>query len=285
MAQASCCKECGILLGMTIVSGIVAGSFCTGIERAQSIGLIVDAEAFEVAETIPEGTQLDSHTAVMAAEEEEWFPADGAPRHMCTMVSNWFCMWGFSMMLVAVIHAQDAPVGGLDAVQDVKATLMGGLCYGAVGWVVFGFATGLNLPPELPGMVAADLGWRQLCWAFTALFTAIGLMLIAKGDSMSDPKLIAQRVVGIVVLLLPQLIGGPHYEHIAGGADRPPPELAAQFTVAALMAQGVSWLFLGMVTAVGYNEYYFAYGDTKNLDAAKSQELTDGKEGAAATAP
>jgi hypothetical protein len=109
-------------------------------------------------------------------------------------------------------------------------------------------------------------------------------MLLAKGDSMRDPKLIAQRVLGIIVLLLPQLVGGPHYEHIAGGADRPPPELAAQFTVAALMAQGVSWLFLGMVTAVGFNKFYFVYGDTKNLDATKSQELADGKEGAGAGA-
>eukprot|EP01046_Picozoa_sp_COSAG06_P046450 COSAG06_NODE_6580_length_2870_cov_6.419343_5_plen_168_part_00 len=153
----------------------------------------------------------------------------------------------------------------------------GGLCAGAVGWIIFGFSTGLNLPPELPGMVAGQLGWRQGCWIFTAAMTTLGLGLVAHGDCVTTPRALAQRLLGVGALLLPQLVGAPEYEHLAGAADRPPPELAAKFTVAALMAQGVSWLFLGVVTAVGYNKYYMLYGDTANLDATKSQELRDGE--------
>ena len=271
------CTECLILLGITLASGIIAGCFCTAVENAQAIGLIIKAEEFEVQEEIPEGTELDVPMSD-DAQPEEWFPADGAPRHLCTMVSNWLCMWGFSMILVGVFHARDAPVGGLDAVQNARVTLWGGLCAGAVGWIIFGFSTGLNLPPELPGMVAGQLGWRQGCWIFTAAMTTLGLGLLAygDGDSVTAPRSLARRVLGVIALLLPQLVGAPEYEHLAGGADRPPPELAAKFTVAALMAQGVSWLFLGVVTAVGYNKYYMMYGDTRNLDATKSQELRDG---------
>jgi predicted cobalt transporter CbtA len=111
-----------ILLAITLASGLTAGCFCTAVEGAQAIGLIIKAEEFEVQEEIPEGTELDAPVSD-DAQPDEWFPAEGAPRHLCTMLSNILCMWGFSMMLVGAFHARDAPVGGLDAVQDVKATL------------------------------------------------------------------------------------------------------------------------------------------------------------------
>ncbi|CAE8642304.1 unnamed protein product [Polarella glacialis] len=55
------------------------------------------------------------------------------------------------------------------------------------------------------------------------------------------------------------MLGPPHPGAQPGANDRPPPELAAHFTVVALVSQGLSWLFLGMVTACGYNHYHSAY--------------------------
>ena len=50
--------------------------------------------------------------------------------------------------------------------------------------------------------------------------------------------------------------------------------------VAALVAQGLSWLCLGMCTAVGYNWYYRQFGETANLQAKQSQlELNDDEDG------
>lgn len=80
---------------------------------------------------------------------------------------------------MACYHARDLPVGGLDAILDSKLTVWSGMCWGAAGFVVFGVAPGLGLPPELPGMVAATLSKRQVWWVFTVActFAALGLLM------------------------------------------------------------------------------------------------------------
>ena len=47
------------------------------------------------------------------------------------------------------------------------------------GFAVFMLAPSLGLPPELPGMPAAELGPRQVWWLLTAAATAAGLALLA----------------------------------------------------------------------------------------------------------
>lgn len=255
-------KEPLWLVAVSLVSALVAGSFCTGVQQAQAIKLIIDAEAYEVEEVPAVGTVIDTPVAA-AAEPEEWFPDDGAPRHMCTFVSNVAVMWGYSLILLGIFVARNQPVGSIKATHDLRATLWGGTCWGCCGFVVFGLAPGLQLPPELPGMVAAELTKRQGCWAFTAAFTFLGLSLVYLGKLTWGREALAY-FAGIVFLILPHILGSPDYDHMAGAVDRPPPELAAQFTIAALVAQALSWIFLGMVTSIGFNQYFMRFGNVQD---------------------
>lgn len=307
----SCCNETGALFAITLGAAVLAGFFTTAVQKTQAIGVIVDAEAYE-AESPANGTIVDGQHEV---EEEEWAPADGAARHLCSMASNILVDFGFGLILVGAYHSRNLPVGGLDALLDAKQTVWGGICWGAAGFVVFGIAPGLGLPPELPGMVAAELTARQGWWVYCTFFTFVGLALLVRpppsspplslsplpscaltrtlpppplppsqsiGDlSLRSPKYIASRCLGLLLLLLPQLTGSPDYDHIQGAADRPPPEMAAHFVISALVAQGLSWLSIGVFTALGYNRYFRTYGETANLVAGKRQTLEE--EGAAAT--
>jgi cobalt transporter subunit CbtA len=254
-------KEVSWLLGVSLASALLAGGFCTGVQQAQAIPLIIDAEAFEVEEIPAIGTIVDRPVAT-AAESEEWFPNDGAERHVCTFLANMLVMWGYSLMLLGVFVARGSPVGGIKATTDILATLRGGICWGCCGFVVFGLAPGLNLPPELPGMVAAELVKRQGCWFLTSFMTCLGLAFFYVGEPTWSWKALAY-LIGILCLLTPHLIGSPEYDHMPGASDRPPPELAAQFTTAALIAQALSWVFLGMVVAFGHNMYFARFGDVQ----------------------
>ena len=106
--------------------------------------------------------------------EEEWAPEDGAQRHFCTLAADMLIEFSFALMLVGCYYASTGPVGGAGATCNLKRSIWGGLCWGAVGFVVFGFTTGLALPPELPGMQAAELGDRQAWWLYNAFCTFLG---------------------------------------------------------------------------------------------------------------
>lgn len=266
-------NEVLFLIAVSLTAGLFAGGFSTAVQQAQAVPLILDSEAYEVAEELPEGTEADISVAE-AAEEEEWFPADGAPRHMCTFTANVIVMWGYALMLLGLFIVRNQPVGGTKGISDTRATVWGGTCWGVVGFLVFGLAPGLNLPPELPGMVAAELEKRQWCWAFTAFMTFFGFCLLFVGELKKTWKLLV-LLLGIVCIVSPHLIGSPTYDHLAGSGDRPPPELSAQFTIAALVAQSLSWVCLGMVVAVGHNVYLHRFNIGQDFDPIVGAKADD----------
>src|SRR5947199_99021 len=102
---------------------------------------------------------------------------------------------GFALVLIGGVAL--ARLGGYTI--DARR----GLIWGAAGFVVFALAPAIGLPPELPGMEAAALVARQQWWFLTAAATAggLGLIIFAKPAAL--------RVVGIVLIVLPHLIGAP----------------------------------------------------------------------------
>ena len=111
-----------------------------------------------------------------------------------------------------------------------------GLLWGAAGFAVFSAAPAMGLPPELPGMQAADLEMRQLWWFATAAATAAGL-----GFAVFARPVVA-KVLGIVLIVLPHVFGAPAHE---GAGGLVPPELAAQFVTASLVTSALFWLVAG----------------------------------------
>src|SRR5690606_12545240 len=99
----------------------------------------------------------------------------------------------------------------------------------------------LGLPPELPGMPAADLAARQAWWVASAIATAAGLGLIVFGRR---PML---AIAGIGLIAAPHLWGAPMPESFESDV---PDELHHRFVVAVTMTSLVFWLVLGMVSGL-----------------------------------
>lgn len=118
----------------------------------------------------------------------------------------------------------------------IKIGLAQGVLWGLAGFMSFQLMPALGLPPELPGMPAADFEARQLWWAVTAIFTGIGLWFLCYGTA------VWQRVVGAGLLAAPHVWGAPKVEAFGGIV---PPELSAAFAAHSLGAGMITWMVLG----------------------------------------
>ena len=140
---------------------------------------------------------------------------------------------GFGLLLAAALYLH----GG-------AATLRAGLMLGVAGYLAFFVAPSVGLPPELPGTEAAPLAARQLWWLGTVIAATSGLALLCLARW-------PLKLVGIVVLGLPYLIGPPLPEVTGGSA---PAALAHAFVLAAALANGALWLVLGACVAYFYRK-------------------------------
>ena len=210
------------ILFAAVIGGIAAAILLTGIQSAKVLPLIHEAESFE-------GAGADHHHDEPVSDDhahdtDVWAPADGGERLMFTLMANILTGVGFALLLTAAMALR----GG--------AGWREGLMWGAAGYAVFSLAPALGLPPELPGMAAADLAARQIWWGGTVLATAAGLALI-----VLLPR-VAARVAGVILIVLPHAIGAPHPD---GAHGTVPAEIAAAFVGATLVANLLFWLVLG----------------------------------------
>ncbi|WP_425053236.1 CbtA family protein [Psychromarinibacter sp. S121] len=111
-----------------------------------------------------------------------------------------------------------------------------GILWGLGGFVAVHFAPAFSLPPELPGVAAADVVARQIWWFGTVAASAIAVALIAFGRNW------AAWGAAVVLLLAPHVIGAPQPEVFTGPV---PPELGGEFAGRALGVGLAAWVTLG----------------------------------------
>ncbi|WJR69013.1 CbtA family protein [Neorhizobium sp. CSC1952] len=224
-----------------VIAGLVAGLLLTVLQSFSTVPLILQAETYENAGGAEAG-HSHSHEAAPAAGaaapaaaehshgEEAWAPADGFERFIYTAAANILSAIGFGLVLIAISEA----LGGLKGWH-------GGLMFGMAGFLAVSLAPGLGLPPELPGMPAAELGPRQVWWISTAVCTAFGLGLLAYTRS------VVFAVPAIVLLIAPHVVGAPlpptHETAV-------PLELHARFVNAVYVTNLVFWAALGALAGV-----------------------------------
>lgn len=236
-----------------ILTGGLLGGFAAGLLAAVLHLLLVQpvllvAERYETGELVhrPAAVQTYDHGSAPAADgtatglPEPPMPAlaptlDPA-RDGLTALTFGFTYAGFGLLLAAAMAAAEAR-------GRAPATLRAGLVWGAAGWVAVQLAPALGLPPELPGMGAADLAARQAWWWATAATTALGIAMLAFGRGW--PAVAG----GLALVLALHVLGAPEPTALTGPA---PPELAALFAARSLGAGLVAWLALGWaVVALG----------------------------------
>lgn len=212
-------------IAVAALVGLLVGLLLTLVQQLQVMPLLLEAEQYEQAAGHQLSAEHDHAAADHGHEHGGWQPAEGWERTLFTAGANIVVAFGFTLLL-----------GALVTLRNAKLTWRSGLLWGLGGYAVFFVAPSLGLPPEVPGVEAAELTARQLWWAGTVVATAGGLWL-----TVFSPRALL-KIVGVVLLIAPHLIGAPQPEIHSSSA---PAELAQIFIMATAIANGLFWIVLG----------------------------------------
>jgi cobalt transporter subunit CbtA len=211
-----------------VLSGLAAGLAMSALQQWRVAPLILEAEVYETpaAEGTPAEHAHDAGTPAHEHDENAWAPQDGPERIFYTVLANTLGCIGFAFLLAAV-----------SVLSGIEITARNGVTWGIGGFVALQLAPALGLPPELPGMPAADLVARQVWWVATAIATGAGMLAIARLRNWTG------LVVAAVLILAPHVIGAPQLdgEH----ASSVPAHLATEFAAASLATGALFWLIAG----------------------------------------
>jgi cobalt transporter subunit CbtA len=220
------------LLIVALVAGACAGLVTSALQMAKVWPLILAAENYEH-EPAPAPAASPGQPAAAHDHAQAWEPAAGFERVGYSVLFNLLAGIGFALLLNGTIALYQALQSG--ARIDPRT----GLLWGLAGFACFALAPALGLPPELPGMPAADLTLRQGWWVATAAATALGLALMTFAPAR------VLKGMGLLILLAPQLVGAPqpddHHSDVPAG-------MAAEFAIASLATAAVFWIVLGTLS-------------------------------------
>ena len=138
---------------------------------------------------------------------------------------------GYALILVSLI----AYASSLNLKIDNVRSILFGVC----GFFAVQLAPAFGLPPELPGAAAAELFPRQIWWFFCVLVTILGIWIV------SFSQKIPYVLIGIIIILVPHIVGAPEPEFFVGPT---PPELASHFASRTLALGAASWVLLGYLS-------------------------------------
>lgn len=240
------------LLASALIAGLAAGLATAALQQWFTVPVIQQAELYETGALTHPFAEAAGHDHASAAHGAEAAHDHGADqgaaaehdhhahdhgegpgpltRAGLTMLNTVLAMAGFGLIMTAGFALAERFAG-------VKVDLRAGLLWGGAGFICTQLATGIGLPPELPGSAAEALEARQAWWALAAVSSALGLGALA---FLRGPV----RFIGLALLALPHIVGAPHPELFFGVA---PPELAGLFAARALAVGAVGWLVLGAV--------------------------------------
>jgi cobalt transporter subunit CbtA len=241
----------GRVLLAALLAGIAAGLVMSALQAWKVTPLIIAAEAvFEGNGTSADGNSADDTSADGHAHEGEaakkaegselkspeaeihshdpgaaWMPHNGFQRTTATILSNIIAGVAFSLILTGVV-----------IFTGIEISTGSGAILGLLGFCVFSLAPAFGLPPNLPGVPAAELFERQVWWWATVAATGLGIWMIARLD------MVALKILGAAIILLPHVIGAPQPEDVGTEISA---RLAAQFSANSLVTSALFWAVLG----------------------------------------
>lgn len=201
-----------------LAAGLIGGIAVSLLQAVGTTPLILEAETYETAAN-------GAAAARGHADGIDW------ERTFFTLLANVLMATGFAALLAAAFTVLEREVDAAHAVG-----------WGLAGFAAFAFIPAIGLPPELPGMVAADIAARQFWWWSSAIANCAGLALLVFAPRPG------WKALGGLAMLLPFLLGAPH-PGPAAGAGAVPPELAARFVTVSLGTGLAFWLILAVSAA------------------------------------
>jgi cobalt transporter subunit CbtA len=229
----------------SVLAGLFVGVMVTLAHQFATVPLVLASEAFEQQAGAAEATAAPHDHAAVGHDhgaagrdpaagahdhgaQAEWAPADGLERTVFTALGDIVTAIGFALVLTSAYVLIGRPVSWRE-----------GVLWGLAGFAVFTLAPSLGLPPELPGMPAAELAPRQAWWIATVAATGAGLALLVLRRS------VIAALVGVALIVAPHLVGAPTAPAVETAV---PHQLWWQFVVAVTVTSFVFWVALGGVT-------------------------------------
>ncbi|MDI7860332.1 CbtA family protein [Rhizobiaceae bacterium n13] len=200
-----------------LIAGVCGGVFASALSISVTVPMIIRAEAYEHA---TEHAQAGGHG------EHEHPEMLAVERNALTVVGMILAYVGFAFLMTVLAELK----GSLTSWRS-------GLAWGAAGYVCFSLIPALGLPPELPGMPAADLLYRQIWWIACAACT-VGAILVTE-----TYRNVPAVVTAAVLAALPFIIGAPVASE---SATLIPVVLHHNFVMGTLAANLVTWLVVGL---------------------------------------
>ncbi len=225
----------GRIVLTAVLAGLVSGVFLWAAHMVKTTPLILAAEVYENAAAPMGAGHAGADETEAARPHGHAPPAAGFERAAYTLLVDVLTGVGFAFLLAGAVSLRGRPI-------DWRR----GVLWGLSGYAAFFLAPSLGLPPELPGMMAADLGARQIWWLATAAATVAGLGLAAFSPHA------AGQALGLGLVVLPHAVGAPAHEI---GQGTVPAELAAQFAITTSVVSGLFWIVLGGLTGYFYNRF------------------------------
>jgi len=220
----------GRVLLAALLAGIAAGFLMGAIQHVRITPLILEAEKYEHA-----GGHDHGAGATETTHAEAWVPQDGLERTLYTTLASIVAGAGFAALLA-----------GVSVLLGVPVTARNGILWGLAGFLAVSLAPAAGLPPELPGMPAADLLTRQIWWVATIVATAVGIGLFSLRDEAWA------KIAAIVLIALPHLIGAPEPVSQESGV---PPTLSAAFAANSLAAAAIFWCAIGCSVGLAMDRF------------------------------
>lgn len=212
-----------------LIAGFGAGLFAALLQFAFVQPILLHAELFET------GALTHFGAAPSAAQVAHAGGIDIMRDGLSVMFSSLIYVGYALMLLAAMVVAEE---------RGQEITARAGIIWGIAGFITVQMAPAFGLPPELPGMNAADVEARQIWWFATVAATGAALWLIAFGQNW------AMWGVAIILLAAPHIIGVPMPDTLTGPA---PPELGAEFAARAIGVGLAVWTTLGLLLGAAWS--------------------------------
>ncbi len=232
------------LFSSAILAGVLAGLVISLLYQFTTVPLIMEAEEFETKQTADAPYASDTnkffvhliHNNDSKSDHPEWEPASVVERIVYTSLTTIISGVGFALLIVSALVIRGSS-GGFRI----------GVLWGIGGFAAFTLAPAAGLPPELPGMMKAELIGRQFWWLGTAIVTATGLWILV---FYKNPYF---YILATVLLLAPHVLGAPIQHSIQGSII--PAELAAKFSTVSIGVNFIFWLMLGGLSAHFFKKF------------------------------
>ncbi len=216
------------ILTSALFAGFAAGLIAALLQFLFVQPVLLHAELYET------GAKLHFGADGSSADGVAW--SFDALRDGLSILFSALVYTGYGLILVALMAAAHE--------RGIEITTRQGLIWGIAGFITVHFAPAFGLPPEVPGVAAADVGLRQFWWFMCVTATGAGLGFFAFGKNLFA------YAIGAVLILTPHIVGAPHPDTFLGTV---PPELSSLFVTRSLGVGLATWSLLGLLAAYFWN--------------------------------